>query len=148
VAQLEAAETARLALETRTLDRLAPGEQQPEVEHSPGRRVHDWRHERPRLARGRRLAWLRAENPASAKAGGPLALLATYSNGQRDRQFGIVVNRRVIASVALSPARAPALCTMSACSTSAERIPLIAHEPQGLPLDSEACSSPRGKVAT
>jgi DUF1680 family protein len=100
VARLEAEEKARLALDAQTLDRVTPGEQQPEVEHrvqgdgaitgvTNGR---SWRE-----ASG----WFGYELTAANARRGPLALLVTYSAGQRDRQFDILVNDRVIATVAL-----------------------------------------------
>jgi len=99
VARLEAEEREKLAREARTLDRVTPGEQQPEVEHgvrgegaitgvTNGR---SWRD-----ASG----WFSYELKGVGR--GPLSLLVTYSAGQRDRQFDILVNDRVIAAVTLS----------------------------------------------
>jgi uncharacterized protein len=106
VAQLEAEEKQRLALEVRTLDRVTPGEQQPEVEHKvQGEGATTG------VANGR--TWREASGwfgyelriPASVKADTPLALLVTFSDGQRDRRFDILVNDRAIASVALDGRR-------------------------------------------
>ncbi len=104
VSQLEAEETQRLALERRTLDRVTPGEQQPEVEHKvqgEGATTGVTNGRSWREASG----WFGYELriPAGSSAAGPrsLALVVTYSDGQRDRQFDIVVNERPLASVAL-----------------------------------------------
>ena len=96
---------------TRTLDRVTPGEQQPEVEHNvQGEGATTGVDERPNMARSQRLVRLRADNPIGDRrdARKSLALRVTYSDGQRDRLFDIVVNDRVIASVSLDgPASGP-----------------------------------------
>jgi hypothetical protein len=99
IAGLQAVEKSRLALEERTLDRVTPGEQQPEVEHNvrSDRSVTGVTHSR---------TWRDAEGWFSydlepGVASGPLELLVTYSAGERGRQFDIVVEDRVISSVAL-----------------------------------------------
>ena len=129
VARLEAEEKERLALEARTLDHVTPGEQQPEVEHrvqvkAPRTGVtngRSWREasgwfsyelrlpspEQTRPVRTTPERTGSTPTPATpsspAPVGrGPLSLLVTYSAGQRDRQFDILVNDRVIAAVTLS----------------------------------------------
>jgi len=100
VARLEADEKARLGLEAQTLDRVTPGEQQPEVEH---RVQGDGALTGVTNGRGWREAsgWFGYELRAADARRGPLTLLVTYSAGQRDRQFDILVNDRVIATVTL-----------------------------------------------
>jgi DUF1680 family protein len=103
VARIEAEEKARLALEAQTLDRVTPGEQQPEVEH----RV---RGEGAATGVTNGRTWREASGwfgyelklPAAARTRGPVSLVVTYSAGQRDRQFDILVNDRAIAAVTLS----------------------------------------------
>jgi hypothetical protein len=98
-AALEASEKARLALEARTLDSVAPGEQQPEVEHAmqgegsssgvnQGRRFRD--------ASGWFSYRLKA-TPAT-----PLELLVTYYADERGRRFDIVVGDEAVATVSLN----------------------------------------------
>ena len=124
VARIEAEEKDRLALEARTIDRVTPGEQQPEVEHhvrSDGsttgatngrawREASGWFSYDLRLdtASPHSTRGVQPSHPPSAAAAGqrdvrgqPLELLVTYWAGQRDRQFDVRVNDRVIASVAL-----------------------------------------------
>jgi hypothetical protein len=99
VARLEAEEKSRLALEARTVDRVTPGEQQPEVEHNlrgDGSNTGVTHGRTWRDATG----WFSYDLQAGA-AKGPLELLVTYSAGDRGRQFDIVVSNRVIGSVAL-----------------------------------------------
>jgi DUF1680 family protein len=99
VARIAADEKSRLALDARTLDRVTPGEQQPEVEHhlradgSNTGVTHDrtWRDA---------AGWFSYDLQAVA-TDGPLELLVAYSAGERGREFDIVVNDRVVASVAL-----------------------------------------------
>jgi len=115
VTQLAAEEKERLALDARTLDRVTPGEQQPEVEHrvqgegaSTGvTNGRSWRESSGWFSYElRRPASAAAAGAAALGAGaakrGPLMLQVTYSAGQRDRQFDIVVNDRAIATVALN----------------------------------------------
>jgi uncharacterized protein len=99
VARLEADEKSRLALEARIVDRVTPGEQQPEIEHnvrSEGSNTG--------VAHGRTwreaTGWFSYDLEAGAPKG-PLELVVTYSAGQRGREFDIVVNDRLVASVAL-----------------------------------------------
>lgn len=97
-AALAAAEKTRAALDARTLDHVAPGEQQPEVEHAFASEDS-----RSGVNLGRR--WRDAGQWFSyrlrAKPDTPLELLVTYYGGERDRAFDILVNDRVIASVTL-----------------------------------------------
>lgn len=102
VASLEASEQARLELEARTLDFIAPGEQQSEVEHdfageatvagtAHGRR---WRE-----ATG---GWFSYRLNATGAAETPLELIVTYDGGERGRKFDVVLNDRVIATAELA----------------------------------------------
>jgi uncharacterized protein len=98
VKTLEAREAARLALEARTLDQVAPGEQQPEVEHQlrsedSNTGVH--------LGRSWRDAkqWFSYE--LKTVAGVPTELIVTYSGGERGRNFEILVNDQPVATVSL-----------------------------------------------
>jgi hypothetical protein len=116
VDSLEAEEKGRLALEARTIDRVTAGEQQPEVEHhvrSDGSTTgatngRTWRDAGGWFSYELRLDAL-PHPPTSARppstSGQTLELLVTYWAGQRDRQFDILVNDRVIASVALDGAQ-------------------------------------------
>jgi Uncharacterized protein conserved in bacteria len=98
LATLAAAEKTRAALDARTVDQVAPGEQQPEVEHAfageasttgayHGRRWRD------------AAQWFSYRLTAPADT--PLELLLTYYAGERHRAFDLLVNDRVIATVAL-----------------------------------------------
>jgi hypothetical protein len=98
VAKLATDEKARLALDERTIDRVAPGEQQPEVEHhfkSEGSSSGS------NLGRAWRDAsgWFSYDLKATGSA--PIELLVTYDGGEGGRNFGILVNDHVIATVAL-----------------------------------------------
>ncbi|MGC4074286.1 MAG: glycoside hydrolase family 127 protein [Nibricoccus sp.] len=102
--QLAAEEKARLVLEARTLDRVTPGEQQPEVEHAfagedtntgsnLGRRWRDaskWFSYQLKLPT---MPTLTAETL--------LELRVTYFAAERNRRFDILVNDHVIATVDL-----------------------------------------------
>ena len=98
-AALAASEQSRLDLESRTLDHVIPGEQQPEVEH--GLRSEE---SHSGVAHGRR--WRDATNWFSYKlraaSDDPMELVVTYNTDERDRKFDILVNERVIASVDLN----------------------------------------------
>jgi DUF1680 family protein len=99
VAELEAAERARLALEARTLDFVAPGEQQSEVEHGfagEATRAGALHGRRSRDATG---GWFAYRMNAGAAAGVPLELIVTYEGGERDRSCELLVNDRVVATV-------------------------------------------------
>ena len=126
VARLKAEEDERLALDARTIDRVTPGEQQPEVEHhlrSDGSTTgstngRTWREasgwfsydltlgaaDAPRSATGSQRSAPGTAAPGSQAGvrGSPIELRVTYSAGQRDRQFDIRVNDRVIATVTLN----------------------------------------------
>lgn len=99
VEELAAQEKTRLALEARTLDQINPGEQQPEVEHayagddattgaSMGRRWRD---------AGK---WFGCTLHGEKNRGGELVV--TYSAGENRREFDLVVNDVVIATIKLS----------------------------------------------
>jgi DUF1680 family protein len=99
VSRLRHAESARLALEARTLDRVVPGEQQPEVEHNV-------RSEASTTGSTLGRSWRDATGFFSyelkaAPGRGPLALQVTYLGADRGRQFDITVNGRPLASVNL-----------------------------------------------
>jgi len=96
VAELEVSERSRLELDARTLDRVAPGEQQPEVEHGMAAEnsasgVTLGRHWRDA---GRWFSYT-----MRAKSNEPLQLLVTYYGHERGRAFDILVNGQMIASV-------------------------------------------------
>jgi hypothetical protein len=99
VARLREEERARLALEARTLDAVAPGEQQPEVEHdlrSEGSTTGVTHGRRWREATGFFSYALR-----TGGARGPLELRVTYLGGDRGRRFDIQAGGRPIATVSL-----------------------------------------------
>lgn len=97
-AALAASEKSRLALEARTLDHVAPGEQQPEVEHG-----YQGEGSRSGTTHGRR--WRDASNWFSyrlkAARGVPLELIVTYYADERGREFDLLVNDRALAHVKL-----------------------------------------------
>ncbi len=99
VSALREAERARLALDRRTVDRVVPGEQQPEVEHnlrSEGSATGST-HGRPWRDAGGWFSYdLRAGDARS-----PLTLSVTYWAGERGRTFDVLVNDRRVASVSL-----------------------------------------------
>ena len=99
VSALKAEEQSRLALDRRTLDRVSPGEQQPEVEHNV-------RSEGSTTGANQGRLWREASGWFSYDLGtrgdrGPLALIVTYSAGERGRRFEIRLDERSIADVAL-----------------------------------------------
>lgn len=97
VAQLEASEHARLQLERRTLDQVAPGEQQPEVDHgfrSEGSATGVNQGRRWRDAAG----WFEYELDRKGKR--EAVLIVTYYGDERGRRFDVVVNDHPLASVA------------------------------------------------
>ena len=98
VAKLATDEKAQLALEERTLDRVAPGEQQPEVEH---RFKGEGSGSGSNLGRSWRDAtgWFSYDLKATGSAA--VALLVTYDGGDARRNFDILVNDHVIATVGL-----------------------------------------------
>lgn len=95
-ATLKAAERTRLDLEARTVDQVAPGEQQSEVGHqlafedSTSGALH---------GRQWRGAAGRFSYTMKAPSGTPLELIVTYYGDERDRRFAILVNDRPIADV-------------------------------------------------
>lgn len=98
VKAIAADETAALALEARTLDRVTPGEQQPEVEHDFRARdsetgVFLGRHWRD----AGELVEYRLRDPSNQA----VALRLSYDGGERGRQFEILVNGSSIAQVSL-----------------------------------------------
>ena len=102
VAALEASEKARLALEARTLDFIAPGEQQSEVEHGfagEATRAGTTQGRRWREAVG---GWFSYKLNAAGAVGAPLELIVTYDGGERDRRFDVVFGDRVVATVELT----------------------------------------------
>jgi uncharacterized protein len=96
VAGLAAAERAQLELEARTLDRVAPGEQQPEVEHDLAAEGSDTG---VMLGRHWRDATGWFSYRLKAPQGGPLELLVTYYHRERGRAFDLLVNGQIIATV-------------------------------------------------
>ena len=97
--RLAVEERSRLALDARTIDRVTPGEQQPEIEHQ----IESDR-STTGVTNGR--TWRDAAGSfgyalAAGGARSPLQLLVTYSAGQRGRSFDIAVNGRVVTSVTL-----------------------------------------------
>ncbi len=95
-AALTAAEQERMALERRTIDRVTPGEQQPEVEHGFADEGS-----RSGVLHGRRWRDASGWFGYAMKAGGEekLELRVTYYGDERGRKFDVVVEDRVIASV-------------------------------------------------
>jgi hypothetical protein len=96
VAAEEAAETARLDLEKRTVDRVTPGEQQPEVEHAfagEGAQsgVTQGRHWRSATA------WFSYR--LKPQPGAPLLLQVTYRTAKPARQFEILLGDHTLATL-------------------------------------------------
>ncbi|MFO1491418.1 MAG: DUF6805 domain-containing protein, partial [Kiritimatiellia bacterium] len=96
--RLAAAERARIALEAATLDSIAVGEQQPEVEHDlKGEGMATGTHNGRRWRHG---AWIQyALDPRGAREA---VLAVTYFGGDNGREFDILVNDRVIATEKLT----------------------------------------------
>jgi uncharacterized protein len=137
VARLKAEEDERLAFEARTMDRVIPGEQQPEVEHhfrgdgstTGSTNGRTWREASGWFSYDLTLDAAQARHSASRKhasvprpaaarfqggvSSSPLELRVTYSAGQHDRQFDIRVNDRVIATVSLDGAHPDGLLDAS-----------------------------------
>lgn len=99
VAALEAAERARLALEARTLDFVAPGEQQSEVEHGFAGEATRSGAMHGRRAREATGGWFAYRLSARAAAGTAIELIVTYDGGERGRSYDLLVNDRVLATV-------------------------------------------------
>jgi DUF1680 family protein len=99
VTEMAVQEKARLALEARTLDQLVPGEQQPEVEHA-------YRGEDSANGVSLSRSWRDAGQwfgyTLHGEKGGGGELVLTYSAGENHREFDLVVNDLVIATVKLS----------------------------------------------
>ena len=96
VAGLEASERRRLELEARTIDAVAPGEQQPEVEHAmkaenSGSGVMLGRHWRDAAG------WF--SYTMRTQPGVPQELIVTTYQLERGRTYDILVNGQVLASV-------------------------------------------------
>ena len=97
--EIEAQEQKRQALETRTLDQVMPGEQQPEVDHAfkgedtgTGMHLgHRWRDT------GRWISY-QLKAPASDE---PLELVLTFYGSDRNDGFKLLVNEREIATLTL-----------------------------------------------
>ena len=99
LAETEAAEAQRMALEARTLDRVVAGEQQPEVEHGyEGEGGETGVH----LGRTWRAARDWFSYDLQGVAGEPAELRVTYWAGERQRAFDILVNGQAIATVRLN----------------------------------------------
>jgi len=96
-------EAARLALDARTIDQVAPGEQQPESDHffkaeggeSGLAKGRHWRHA---------TKWFSYD--LTDKKSEARALSLTYSKGDAGRRFDILINGQLLAEVKLD-ARAP-----------------------------------------
>ena len=101
VAALEASEKGRLALEARTLDFVAPGEQQSEVEHGFAGEATRTGALQGRRSRDAAAGWFAYKlNPTAAgPAAVGLELIVTYDGGERDRAFDLLVNDRLVATV-------------------------------------------------
>ncbi|MDL2356396.1 MAG: glycoside hydrolase family 127 protein [Pseudomonadota bacterium] len=103
-----AAEADRLALDARTIDQVAPGEQQPESDHffkgeGANAGINDGRHWRDATA------WFSYE--LKDKQGEAKVLRLTFARGDVGRQFDILVNGELLASVALDGDAATAFYT-------------------------------------
>lgn len=99
--QLRLEEQARLALDRRTVDRVVPGEQQPESDHniqSSNSSTGSWRDRSFRHADG----WFSYDMQASGQR--HLELQVTYFGSDR-RRFDILVNGEVLQSVDLQAPR-------------------------------------------
>ncbi|MCA9258822.1 MAG: glycoside hydrolase family 127 protein, partial [Planctomycetales bacterium] len=101
LAEMEAAEREQMALDRATVDRVAPGEQQPETEHNfqdDDSSAGIWQDRRFRHANGWFSYDLRAGDQKDLK------LRATYFGSDR-RDFNILVNGSVLAEVRLQAPR-------------------------------------------
>jgi DUF1680 family protein len=101
--QIEATERKRQALESRTIDQVTPGEQQPEVDHAfKGEDTKTGMHlGRPFRDTGRSIAYrLKASTRAA-----PLELLLTFSGADRNDGFRLLVNDHEIAVIQLEGER-------------------------------------------
>ena len=92
--QLAAAERAQAAREAATLDRVAPGEQQPEVEHAyQGEETESGLHNGRHWRHGRRIQYT-----LNTRGEKNVILSVTYSGSDSGRQFDILANGTVIAT--------------------------------------------------
>jgi DUF1680 family protein len=95
--QLAAAERARLAREAATLDWVAPGEQQPEVEHAfRGEETQTGLHNGRRWRHGKRIAYTLNTRGAPA-----VVLAVTYSGDDAGRTFDLLANGTRLATQTL-----------------------------------------------
>jgi DUF1680 family protein len=98
VEQLKAEEQAKLILEQNTLDKVASGEQQPEMDHA-------YRGEQAEMGDYEGRHW--RDSSASfgydlrSSPGVPVELMVTYTSETRRRRFDVLVNDTVIAEVSL-----------------------------------------------
>jgi len=127
------AEEARLALEALTIDQVAPGEQQPESEHS-------LRGEQTESGVNLRRRWRHATGWFSYQLEDPgheaKLLQITYFGAGRGRQFDILVNDVTIATVALAGERGAEFYTVdypvpgevAAASDGTLEAKFVAHE--------------------
>lgn len=95
--EMQASEQAKIVLDKATVDRVAPGEQQPETEHhfqGQDTTTGIWRDRRFRHAEG----WFSYDLQAGAER--DLALRVTYFGSDR-RRFNILVNDQLLAEVQL-----------------------------------------------
>ncbi len=96
--KLAAEERARAALEAATIDSIAVGEQQPEVEHDmKGEALETGIHNGRRWRHGHWIQY--ALDPKGAKQ---VVLAVTYCGDDRGREFDILVNGTVIATQKLT----------------------------------------------
>ncbi len=102
-------EAARLELDARTIDQVAPGEQQPESDHFFKAEGGE-----SGLAKGRR--WRHATNwfsyDLTDKKSEARALRLTYSKGDAGRRFDILINGQLLAEVKLDAAAPQQLYTV------------------------------------
>jgi DUF1680 family protein len=102
VAALEASERAQLELEARTVDRVAPGEQQPEVEHGMVAENSDTG---VTVGRHWRAATGWFSYRMKAVPGTQLELRVTTYLREKGRAYDILVNGQVLASIEPNPQR-------------------------------------------
>jgi DUF1680 family protein len=103
-AKLAAQEKERMALDARTLDRVAPGEQQPEVEHAfAGEATNTGANLGRRWRDSAKWFSYQLKIPASSSlaADTSLELRVTYFGAERGRHFDILVDEQSIATVDL-----------------------------------------------
>ena len=92
--ELAVAERARVAREAATLDSVAPGEQQPEVEHAyRGEDAESGLHNGRHWRHGRQFQY--TLDPRGEKA---VTLSVTYSGSDAGRQFDILANGTLVAT--------------------------------------------------